>query len=651
MSTYPPGDHLRASAEHPGSFLMENVEVAARLEELADLLEIQGANPFRIRAYRNAVRLVRELSRPVREMVEQGEDLTELQGIGEDLDGHIRELLETGGITLLEEVVREVPRSLATLTRLEGLGPKKVSRLWKELGVTTVDELEEAAGSGKVAELGGFGAKSVEKLMRAIEDFRRHQGRFLRTEAEEYLRPVLLHMQDAPGIGKMEVAGSYRRGMETVGDIDLLVALDGAGSSTATRDDDADGQEDSESGTEGAIADAAARRLMDHFTSSPGVDRVDSSGLTRGRVVLRSGLPVDLRILAAGSWGAALHHFTGSREHNVEMRSRARERGLRISEYGVFRVHEDAGEEEAADSGKGGDGRAGEGGPSPEDVFVGGATEEEVFESVGLPWIPPVLREGRGEIRAAAEGTLPDLVEVGDLRGDRHMHSTWSDGRDGIEEMARACLELGYEYMAITDHSRAVTVAGGLGPEELRRQAAEVEEVRERVDGIQILHGCEVDILKDGSLDLPDEALEELDIVLVAVHSYFNLDKSEQTDRVIRALENPLVDILVHPTGRLLGRREPYAIDMEAVLEAARECEVAVELNSNPRRLDLHDRHLFRARELGVTVSIATDAHRADRLDRIECGVVQARRGWLESGNVLNTRSRSELRAWLGRRR
>lgn len=595
---------------------MENIEIAARLEELADLLEIQGANPFRIRAYRNAVRTIRGLTRGLGDMVSRGEDLTELPGIGTDLSSHIRELLETGGLELLEEVALEVPRELALLTRIEGVGPRKAKKLWKELDVTTPDALEEAVKAGKVEKLEGFGKKSAEKILRAIEDYRKQQGRFLRHEAMQFLKPLLEHLKEAPGVKRLEVAGSFRRGKETVGDIDLL-----------------------------AVVDEDPGAVMERFTSFRDVERKSMAGPTRGSVVLRSGLPVDLRIVGEESYGAALHYFTGSKEHNVEIRKLARERGLKVSEYGVFEVPEDEGTDGGGEESDGGakDPRAGK--------RVAGATEEEVFEAVDLPWIPPVLRENRGEIQAAREGRLPELVEVGDIRGDLHMHSTWSDGRDSVAEMARACRERGYEYLAITDHSRAVTVARGLTPERIRQQWKEIDEVRSHLEGIHLFRGCEVDILKDGTLDLPDEILEGLDIVLVAVHSHFHLDQAAMTKRVIRALEHPLVDVLVHPTGRLLGRREPYALDVEAVLEAARENAVAVELNANPRRLDLNDLDLFRARELEVRVSVGTDSHRTGHLAFMQSGLDQGRRGWLEAQDIVNCLSLGEMQTWLMRKR
>ena len=590
---------------------MENIEIAGRLEELADLLEIQGANPFRIRAYRNAIRTISGLTRSLGEMVAAEEDLTELPGIGKDLSSYIAELIETGELEILSEVTAEVPRELATLTRLDGVGPKKAKKLWKELDVTTVDALEEAAEAGKVQELDGFGKKSVEKILRAIQDFRKHQGRFLRAEAVQYLRPVLEHLEGVDAIQRLEVAGSYRRGKETVGDIDLLALVEKEG-------------------------DRAA--VMEAFTGAPGVERVEMAGETRGSIVLTSGLPVDLRILGPESYGAALHYFTGSKEHNVEIRKRGQKRGLRVSEYGVFRVDEEASEE----GGEGGDPQSGE--------RIAGKTEEEVFGALDLPWIAPVLRENRGELQAAEEGALPRLVELDDIRGDLHMHTTWSDGKDSVQAMAIACRERGYEYMAVTDHSQAVTVARGLTPERIREQWVEIEEARDAVEGIRIFRGCEVDILRDGSLDLPDEVLEELDIVLVAVHSHFELDPATMTERILKGITHPLVDVLVHPTGRLLNRREPYPVDMETILQAALEHEVAVELNANPRRLDLHDRHLFRARELGVDVVVNTDAHRVSQLAFMEAGLEQGRRGWLEAADIVNCRGLEDFERWLERR-
>ncbi len=585
---------------------MENLDVARVLGEAADLLEIRGTNPFRVRAYRNAARTVRSLTRPVREMVEAGEDLTELPGIGREMAAHIRELVETGRLSVLDEVAREVPATLVDLVRLDGVGPKRARKLWEALGVTSVDALREALEAGRVEALEGFGKRSAAKIARAIEDFRSRQGRFLLSDADALVAPLVAHLREAPGVEAVEVAGSYRRRRETVGDLDVLVLCEGDRTS-----------------------------VMERFTGYPGAERVEAAGETRGRIVLHSGLPVDVRIVSRGSYGAALHYFSGSKEHNVALRTLGVRQGLRINEYGVFRIPPGLDPEKA----------------SPEElVRVGGETEEEVFGAVGLPWIPPVLREGRGEIEAAREGRLPELVGLEEIRGDLQMHSTWSDGKASIREMAEACRVRGYEYMALTDHSRAMTVAGGLGPEEVEAQWEEIERVRREVPGIEILRSLEVDILKDGSLDMPGEILRELDLVVVSVHTHMTMERSEMTRRIVRAISHPEVDVLAHPTGRLLTRRSPYEVDLEEVLRAAAEMDVAVELNANPQRLDLPDVHLRRAKELGVKVVISTDAHSVADLEYMRYGVEQAGRGWLEPHDVLNTRSLGELRAWLGRR-
>ena len=585
---------------------MENIEIAAVLDELAGLLEIKGSNPFRIRAYRNAVRTVRGLTRPLKAMVEAEEDLTQLAAIGKDMSSHIVELVETGRLSRLEELSDEIPRSLVGLVKLDGVGPKKAKKLWESLDVTTVDELEEALNAGKVQELEGFGATSVTKILRAIEDFRRYSGRHLLSQVDDLIGPLVEHMKEAKGLQRIEVAGSYRRRKETIGDVDLLVQ-----------------------------AELPADEVMERFTTFGSVDRVDLAGETRGAVVLRSGLEVDLRVIPPRSFGAALHYFTGSMEHNVAVRQIALRQGLRVNEWGVFRIPEGMDPEEVGKE----DGER-----------VAGETEESVFEAVGLPWIPPVVRENGGEIEAGRNGSVPPLVTLEDIRGDLHMHSTWSDGKASIEEMARACQARGYDYLAISDHSPALAMVQGLTPETAPDQWAEIDRIQEGQDGITILKSLEVDILRDGSLDMTDEILEALDVVIVSVHSLMDMDQATMTDRVIRAMQHPSVDILGHPTGRLLGRREPFELDVEAVLQAASELDVALEINANPNRLDLNDVHARRAKELGVKVAINTDAHSVQRLDHISYGVDQARRGWLDREDVLNTMTLDQLRGWMGRR-
>lgn len=585
---------------------MENVEIAGVLEELGDLLEISGSNPFRIRAYRNAVRTVRGLTRPLSVMVEAGEDLTALPAIGNDLSAHIVELVETGELARLEEVAAEVPRSLVQLVKLDGVGPKKAKKLWESLGVTTVDELEAALRAGHVESLEGFGATSVKKILTAIEDFRRYSGRFLISKVDELIEPLLNHMRDASCVERVEVAGSYRRRNETIGDVDLLVQ-----------------------------AELPAPAVMEHFTALESVERVVLAGDTRGAVVLRSGLEVDLRIVPHRSFGAALHYFTGSKEHNVAVRQMAQRQGLRVNEWGVFRLPEGVDPEEVS---------------KEEGERVAGETEASIFEAVGMAWVPCVLRENRGEVEAARDGSLPDLLEMDDIQGDLHMHSTWSDGKASIEEMALACEGRGYRYLAMSDHSPALAMVGGITPERAVDQWEEIARIQDGLDGIRIFKGLEVDILRDGSLDMSDEVLETLDLVVVSVHSLMDMDRVVMTDRVITAIQHPQVDILGHPTGRLLARREPFQIEVEEVLQAARDLDVAVEINANPNRLDLNDVHAHRAKELGVKICINTDAHSVQQLDHMSYGVDQARRAWLNKGDVLNTMTLEEIQEWLSRR-
>ncbi len=585
---------------------MENIEIAAVLDELGDLLEIQGANPFRIRAYRNAVRTVRGLTHSLESLVETGEDLTELPGIGKDLSAAIVELIETGGLSRLEELGKEIPKSLVELVKLDGVGPKKAKKLWELLDVTTVDELAKALDARKVQELEGFGTASVQKILRSIEDYRRHTGRFLLPQVDQLVGPLVEHMKEEERVQRIEVAGSYRRRKETLVDVNLLVQ-----------------------------AELPAPDVMERFLTFASVERVSLAGETCGAVVFRSGFEVDLRIIPPHSFGAALHYFTGSMEHNAAVRELALTQGLRVTERGVFRLPEGTDPEEVGDE----DGER-----------VAGDTEESVLKALGLPWIPTVLRENQGEIEAAREGSLPELLTLDDIRGDLHMHSTWSDGKDSIEEMARACEARGYDYMAISDHSPALAMVQGLTPKRAPDQWAEIDRVQEGLDQITVFKSLEVDVLRDGSLDMTDEVLEALDVVIVSVHSLMDMDRATMTDRVIRAMQHPSVDIVGHPTGRLLGRREPFELDLEAVLQAASELDVAMEINANPKRLDLNDAHAKRAKELGVKVVISTDAHSVRQLDHISYGVDQARRGWLEKGDVLNTMKLDQLRSWMGRR-
>jgi len=571
---------------------MENLEIAKILSQMADLLEIQDANPFRVRAYRNASRFVDGYATPMRKLVAEGSDLTDLPSIGKDMAAHITELVATGALAALADLTAKIPGTLIDVVDLPGVGPKKAKKLWQDLGVETVDALEQAAKEGTVASLAGFGEKSQEKILVGIEQFRLHRSRFKISEADQLIQPLLEYLRDHEEVERVEVAGSYRRRRETVGDIDLLVI---------TKD---------------------ATALMEHFVAYPNLARVEMSGETRGRIALSSGLEVDLRILPDQSYGAALVYFTGSKEHNIRLRKRALERDLRLSEYGVFRETEAGRDEDDRDP------WAGE--------RVAGRDEQEVYASVDLSWIPPELREDRGEIEAAAADDLPDLVELGLIRGDLQMHSTWSDGKNTIEEMLAGCVAKGYEYFAMTDHSKALAMTGGLDARRIREQWLEIEEVQARHPEIRVLRSQEIDILAAGGLDQEEEILEELDLVVISVHSRFDLSAAEQTRRIIRALEHPQVDILAHPTGRLINKRPPFAVDIDEILHCAKENDVVVELNAHPERLDLKDSHLMLARELGLMVVISTDSHRVQHLDLMRYGVEQARRAWLEPGNILN---------------
>jgi DNA polymerase (family 10) len=558
-----------------------NSDVAKIFKEIADLLAIEDANQFRVRAYQDAARTIETLSRPVSEMVEQDEDLTELEGIGGDLAGKIREIVETGGLTQLEEIRARTPPGLAEMLKLSGLGPKRVQAIYQELDVTSLDELKAAAEDKLIRKLDGLGPKTEENILKELERSRQERGRTRINAAEELVDPLVSYLKEIEGVEQVIVAGSYRRRAETVGDLDILAT-----------------------GVDG-------KRIIDQFTAFEDVQKVVSQGETRSTVLLRTGLQVDLRVVPGESCGAALLYFTGSKAHNIHLRNMALERDLKINEYGVFRDQE----------------------------RIAGETEEQIYQVFDLPLIPPELREDRGEFQAAREGELPDLVALEDIRGDLQMHTTASDGHTSIAEMARASQELGYEYIAITDHSAYVAVTQGLDAEALARQVEEIDRLNEELEGIRVLKSIEVDILKDGSLDLPDDILARLDLTVCSIHSHFNLPRDEQTERIIRAMDNPHFKILAHPTGRRIGERSPYAVDMEKLVEAALERGCFMEINASPSRLDLNDIYARMAKEHGLKLAISTDAHRPNQLANMRFGVGQARRGWLELGDVLNTRS------------
>jgi len=558
---------------------------------MADLLEIQGSNTFRVRAYRNAARTIENLSRSAVDMVNQDEDLTELKGIGKDLAKKIKEIVETGELSMLEDLKKEIPFELSDFMDIPGIGPKRVHAIYEELGVKSLDELKKAAEKHRIQEIGGFGEKTEKIILEGLKKADKTEKRLKLSIADEIATPLLEYLRKAEGVKEVIVAGSYRRRKETVGDLDILVSH----------------KKNSD--------------MMEHFIKYEDVRKVISSGKTRSSVLLRSGLQVDLRSVAEVSCGAALHYFTGSKAHNIAIRKIGQSKGLKINEYGIFKGKK----------------------------RIAGKTEEEVFRSVGLPYIQPELRENRGEIEAAKNKKLPSLVKLKDIRGDLHSHTNRTDGNFSLEEMAKGAKERGYEYLAITDHSKHVTVAGGMDSKELSEQIREIDKLNDKIDGITILKSIELDILEDGTLDLPNDILKELDFVYCSVHYKFNLSREKQTERIIRAMDNPYFNILAHPTGRLIGKRDPYEVDMEQLMKAAKERGCFMEINSNPERLDLSDIHTKMAKDMRIKISISTDAHNITDFDYIRFGICQGRRGWLEKQDVLNTRGLDELKKLINR--
>lgn len=572
-----------------------NADLAAAFEQVADLLELQNANPFRVRAYRNAARMVGELKLDLAATVAQGKALPKLPGIGADLAGKIQELASTGHLALLDRLRKELPAGVTDLLAVPGLGPKRVRALYDELHVHNLAQLLRAARDGRVRGLHGFGAKTEEHIAQAIERHLAQSRRFKLATAAQYSAHLITHLQHAQAIDRVVAAGSLRRCRDTVGDIDLLAT----------------------------VADASAgAAVCRHFTTYVDIAQVLEQGDTRASVTLKSGLQVDLRVVPKESFGAALMYFTGSKAHNIRMRTLAIERGLKLNEYGLF------------------EGRR----------AIAGSTEESVFAALGLAYVPPELREDRGEIEAARKGALPHLVERGDLRGDLHAHTTWSDGSASLEDMARAAQEHGLQYLAISEHSRRLTMAHGLDPARLAQQCDAIERLNARRVGTHLLTGIEVDILDDGTLDLPDKALAGLDVVIAAVHSKFDLSRARQTARILAALDHPHVRILAHPLGRLIDKRAPYDVDMLAIVRKCKARGIALELNAHPERLDLTDVHCRMAKDEGVPVAINSDAHSVNDFDNLVHGIGQARRGWLERADVLNTMPLESLMRWLRRR-
>jgi len=560
---------------------VQNAEIAEMFDRTAELLEIRGENQFRVRAYRNAARTIEGLPQSVGTLLTAGTDLSELPGIGKDLAGKIADIVRTGHFALLDSLKKKLPGQLGDIAALPGLGPKRVKLLYEKLKVRTLDDLRRVIKSGRLHELRGFGPTIEQKLLGALEK-PRVEKRFKLAVAEAEAESLVGYLRNG---GRVVVAGSYRRRRDTVGDLDILVtAADGA---------------------------SVGSKLVAYEN----VAEVLAHGPTRTTVVLRSGLQVDVRAVPEQSYGAALLYFTGSKAHNIALRGLANDRKWKLNEYGLF-----AGRRRIA-----------------------GATEEDIYDKLGLAFIPPEMREDRGEIALAKADQLPALVTLADIRGDLHVHSDWTDGKASIADMAAGAQACGYEYMALTDHSRRVAMTHGLDPARLTRQIHEIDRLNEQLQGFTILKGIEVDILKDGRLDLPDTSLAKLDLVIAAVHSFFDLPREQQTDRIVRAMENRHVSIIAHPTGRLIGEREPYEVDMDRVIAAARETGCHLEINSEPDRLDLNDLHAYAAKSRGVKLAISTDAHSVNAFQYMRFGVDQARRGWLTAGDVINTQPLAEL--------
>lgn len=570
---------------------MRNFEIARLFYEMANLLEVRGESVFRVRAYQRGAQTLETLSEDVAVLGARGA-LQTLPNIGKDLAAKIQEYLATGRIARLDSLREGLAPTFLSLLEIRGLGPKTARALFEQVGIESIEQLEEACRSKRIVGVAGVRERTCENILKGIAEWRAGRTRVLLPAARAVARLVADALRAHGGVERLEIAGSLRRMRESVKDVDILVTS-----------------------TEPA-------RVIDTLVRLPSVIEVTGRGDTKASVRHQDGLAIDLRVVEPAAFGAALQYFTGSREHNVRLRQLAIQRGLKLSEYGVF--DETTG------------------------ARVAGATEEDVYAALGLPWIPPELREDSGELEAAREGRLPRLVEPGDLRGDLHDHTDWSDGHHPLEKLVEAAEARGYEYIIVSDHSRSLTIAGGLSVEELRAQRAKIDELQSR-HRIRILAGTECDILEDGRLDFPDEALAELDVVLGAVHSRFKQSRPEMTARIVRALGHPHLDILAHPTGRKIGSREPYDVDMEAVFAAAKAHGKAIEINASPERLDMSDVHARRAAELGIPVPISTDTHYLSELDWTELGCAVARRAWIGPDQVLNTRSLEALLAWTRR--
>jgi DNA polymerase (family X) len=578
---------------------MDNKQIARILRETAQLLEIDGAIIGRYRSYERAAELIDGLPDSIEQLVKDPKKLKELPGIGDGMVAHLTEIVDTGDYTLRKKLLKKYPATILDLLQLQSLGPKKVAFLWSNFKAGTVADVERIAKEGKLRDLPGFGEKTEQNILKAVEVFKKSSGRFHINDAEDAAIAIVTHIKKAgKAVHDVTPAGSLRRGKETVGDLDLLVTL-----------------------AEGHTSQKHVGALAKHILEFPGIDQTLAHGENKVSFTLENGLQVDVRLLEKENFGAALLYFTGSKEHNVTLRGRANDLGYTLNEYALATLKSEK--------------------------RVAGRTEEEIYSKLKLDFIPPELRENTGEIAAAEHHKLPHLVTLKDMKGDLQMHSTASDGKNSIEEMAKAARQLGHQYIAITDHSKAVTVANGLDEKRMAAHINKIHAANDKDLGIRVLAGAEVDILKDGSLDYSDEILAQLDVVVCSIHSYFNLDRAAMTERMLAAIENPYTQIIAHPTGRLLLRRDPIDYDMEQILEACAKYGVTMECNSYPDRLDLKDVYLRMCKDRGVKVVISTDSHNTANLSLIRYGVTMARRGWLEKRDVINTLPREEFLAAL----
>ena len=572
---------------------MTNAQVARIFAEVADILEILGENPYRVQAYRRAAQIIENLTEDIVDLARRDE-LEKIPGIGASIAQKVKEIVATGRLKQHEELKAKIPPGLLEMLQIPGMGPKKVLLVYKRLGIDSVQKLEEAAKAGRLRGLPGMGAKTEQNILRGIQLLRSTRGRLPLGIALPAANKIVAELKELPQVERITTAGSLRRMKETIGDIDIL------------------------------ITSPDPKPVMDRFVSMPMVKEVLAHGTTKSSVIIDAGTQVDLRVVPPESFGAAQQYFTGSKDHNIRLRELAIKKGLKINEYGVFKA--DTGER------------------------LAGEHEEEMYAALDMPWIPPEMRENWGEIEAALEGRLPKLIELPDIKGDLHVHTKWTDGGHTIEEMARKAKELGYEYLGVCDHSKAMTFVHGLDERRLLEQVKEIRALNERLKGIRVLTGVEVDILPDGSLDLAEEVLDQVDIVVASVHSKFKMKEAEMTERIIRAMRKRCVDIIGHPTGRIIGEREPYEVDFDKLLEVAAETKTALEINAFPERLDLKDVHARAAKERGVMLAINTDAHSVFQLEWIIFGVAVARRGWVEPQDVLNTKPLEELLEWLHHR-